>query len=604
MSTSIMPTARQRYYTNSGTPAAGCKLYTYAAGTTTPKATFTDAAGTVQNTNPITLDSKGEALIYWTGSYKVDLKTAAGVQITGFPVDNVISYALLVDTLRSDLAASTGAGLIGFMPAGVNALATTVESKLLESVSSDDYLTLQAAIDTKEATLNSKNYGITNALKLLSLSLTKGKNAGIAMTGVNSVVKHSISKTGNATTAITNFQTGIVTNRDCLAYLDPAWIDAGAAYPQKMALEHLGFKGDAATPNVIGLYIEQGGGLTLRDLDFVNTANAIWAKECWLTVVERVHAFGSFVWQGGTSVTFNNCWTGPGPGALGGFSFASLIYSTMNSCASDGALNSAYRFVNSKLTLNSCGCENATTATANSGTAIAFDGGNEVVLNGFNVVPQVNQTVAIFTVGGDNTIIFNGGSSSFSVSGVNCPDVYVWGANSTVIMNDYTFFDGFKDSPVIQFAVGTSSSKVIVNYGSSQKIYTTDGAGLTLIETVNETGVWTPTAAAAAGSITTYTSFGTWVKNGKSVTLTGSLTITNNGTGSIQGFIGGIPTALAMAGGSGGVMSGCYTENTISGALCSLSKLTTTTMASTKYDGAYPWATGATISFTVTYQVA
>ena len=90
MTALIMPEPRQRYYNNDGTVAAGCYLYTYAAGTPTPKAAYTDYAGTIPHANPIVLDSKGEALIYWNGAYKVDLKTAAGVQITCYPVDNYV----------------------------------------------------------------------------------------------------------------------------------------------------------------------------------------------------------------------------------------------------------------------------------------------------------------------------------------------------------------------------------------------------------------------------------------------------------------------------------------------------------------------------------
>ena len=92
MATSLMPEARQRYYNNDGTVAAGCKLYTYAAGTSTPKTAWTDSAGTIAHANPIVLDSKGEAVIFWEGAYKVNLKTAAGVQITGYPVDNYVDY--------------------------------------------------------------------------------------------------------------------------------------------------------------------------------------------------------------------------------------------------------------------------------------------------------------------------------------------------------------------------------------------------------------------------------------------------------------------------------------------------------------------------------
>jgi len=124
--TSLMPEPRQRYFNNNGTVAAGCLLYTYAAGTSTPKATYTDSAGTTPHANPIVLDSKGEAVIYWSGNYKIDLKTAAGVQITGYPVDNYAYSATAADTLRADLAASSGAGLVGWIRNAIGAVATTL----------------------------------------------------------------------------------------------------------------------------------------------------------------------------------------------------------------------------------------------------------------------------------------------------------------------------------------------------------------------------------------------------------------------------------------------------------------------------------------------
>jgi hypothetical protein len=76
------------YLDASGNPCAGCKLYSYAAGTTTPLATYTDATGNSQNTNPVTLNAAGSAQI-WTGnsSYKFILKTAAGTTI--WTVDQV-----------------------------------------------------------------------------------------------------------------------------------------------------------------------------------------------------------------------------------------------------------------------------------------------------------------------------------------------------------------------------------------------------------------------------------------------------------------------------------------------------------------------------------
>jgi hypothetical protein len=68
---------------NSGAPCAGCLLYTYVTGTTTPLATYTDSAMSGSNANPIVLDAAGRATIYLVSStsYKFVLKTAASVTL-------------------------------------------------------------------------------------------------------------------------------------------------------------------------------------------------------------------------------------------------------------------------------------------------------------------------------------------------------------------------------------------------------------------------------------------------------------------------------------------------------------------------------------------
>lgn len=71
-----------------GAPCAGCSLFSYAAGTTTPLATYVDASGTSTNTNPIILDVAGGANIWFgTNSYKFVLKDTSGATI--WTVDQV-----------------------------------------------------------------------------------------------------------------------------------------------------------------------------------------------------------------------------------------------------------------------------------------------------------------------------------------------------------------------------------------------------------------------------------------------------------------------------------------------------------------------------------
>ena len=86
--TSLSPTPKLQFFDANGAPLAGGLLYTYAAGTTTPLTSYTDSTGVSANTNPITLDSRGEANV-WLGAaiYKFALYTSAGVLI--WTVDNI-----------------------------------------------------------------------------------------------------------------------------------------------------------------------------------------------------------------------------------------------------------------------------------------------------------------------------------------------------------------------------------------------------------------------------------------------------------------------------------------------------------------------------------
>ena len=59
MAVKIAPTARQQFEDANGNPYVGGKLFTYAAGSSTKQATYTDSTGLTANTNPIILDSAG-----------------------------------------------------------------------------------------------------------------------------------------------------------------------------------------------------------------------------------------------------------------------------------------------------------------------------------------------------------------------------------------------------------------------------------------------------------------------------------------------------------------------------------------------------------------
>jgi hypothetical protein len=79
----------------SGDPLSGGKVWTYEAGTSTLKNTYTDQAMSANSTNPIILDSRGKATVFGYGNYKFKVYNSADVlQDT---IDNLI-YAYPDDT--------------------------------------------------------------------------------------------------------------------------------------------------------------------------------------------------------------------------------------------------------------------------------------------------------------------------------------------------------------------------------------------------------------------------------------------------------------------------------------------------------------------------
>lgn len=81
-----LPNPRSQWFNSSGAPLSGGKVYTYIPGTSTAKNTYSDYLGTTANANPVILDSRGEATIYWDGSYKVVVKDSNDVTI--YTLDN------------------------------------------------------------------------------------------------------------------------------------------------------------------------------------------------------------------------------------------------------------------------------------------------------------------------------------------------------------------------------------------------------------------------------------------------------------------------------------------------------------------------------------
>lgn len=152
MVANIATPPKLQFFDSSGNPLSGGLLWTYAAGTTTPLASYTDQTGSVANANPVVLNSRGEASVWLSSAmYKMTLQTSAGVEI--WTVDNLNGAQ---QNVLSTLAAAGGSALIGYTPAGSSVNVQTVQTKLQDIVNINDYTT-SAAYDTARNALSGRN---------------------------------------------------------------------------------------------------------------------------------------------------------------------------------------------------------------------------------------------------------------------------------------------------------------------------------------------------------------------------------------------------------------------------------------------------------------
>ncbi len=132
--TFLAPYTIQRFFDNNGNPLVNGTVSTYAGGTNTPIATYTDSTGGTPNTNPIVLNYRGEANIWLLPnvSYKFVIADSLGNQIAA--IDNIVDAALIslyggTDTgvanayvlnFASPVAANTNGQVIYWLPSHSN----------------------------------------------------------------------------------------------------------------------------------------------------------------------------------------------------------------------------------------------------------------------------------------------------------------------------------------------------------------------------------------------------------------------------------------------------------------------------------------------------
>ena len=257
----LTPSPFMQFFTAGGIPLVGGKLYTYAAGTTTLLATYTDATGTQFNSNPVILDSRGEAAVWLdTAAYKFKLTDSTDVEI--WTADNIEG-----SVGAADLAASTGSSLVGYLPAGSGAVATTVQTKLRESVSVQDFgadptggIDATAAINAALAASKCVSFGDAGDTYKISGTLTVQTGSTLIFNGATV----TMTKTQTEMFDVTGTTGVTISGGKFIGFADTTFINnassksscvAGSSPVTNLAVRNNTFTGFCYSP----LYIKNGG---------------------------------------------------------------------------------------------------------------------------------------------------------------------------------------------------------------------------------------------------------------------------------------------------------------------------------------------------------
>ena len=157
--------AGAQFFDDNGNPLTGGKVFTYAAGTTTPLATYTTSAGTVANTNPIILDAAGRTPNeIWLAAgtlYKFIVQTSVNVLVGTYDGLPAINDPYSINSLLGSVT-------------GTNAIAAVATPSLTAYAAGATYAFIAANSNTAAATLSIDGLATKSITKNGSAALTAG----------------------------------------------------------------------------------------------------------------------------------------------------------------------------------------------------------------------------------------------------------------------------------------------------------------------------------------------------------------------------------------------------------------------------------------------
>ena len=294
---SALAGAGQQFFDDDGVILSGGKLYSYAAGTTTPQTTYTSVSGSTAHTNPIVLNSAGriatgEIWLTAGSNYKFALYTSTDVLITTW--DNITGI--------NGTGITSNASNVTYDPAGTGAVSTTVQTKLRETVSVLDFgADPTGSADSATAFSNAISQGglvfIPEGTYIFNSGVTISNPVTLIGSGQGSTFLHR------------NYSPGVSTSFDALGIFQI--VDGGSLVSMRdMTLRSLSGQTGGCLLSIVNTNAQAIGQMTFTNMGFTTTGSSTHQYTIYMDGTARTSApigirgvdmFGCSVFGGGIS---------------------------------------------------------------------------------------------------------------------------------------------------------------------------------------------------------------------------------------------------------------------------------------------------------------